>query len=326
MTMDARISRRLLGLGLASTALARPALAQPAWPQRPVRWVVPFAPGGNIDVMARLFAEPLSRELGQPVVVENRAGASGSVGADFVAKSAPDGYTILMGSVVNVINMGLYRNLTFDFAKDLAPVAMLYSVPSILLVRPDFPARSVAELVALAKRQPGVLNYGSAGSGSGMHLSTVLFAQSAGIELTHVPYRGAAQAQQDMLGGRIQMIFDNMSTALPMVRDGQARALGVTAASRVPQLPDVPTMAEAGVPVDLQVWGGAFAPSGTPAAILDRLASAFLKVGTMPALAERLRSLGSTSSVGERSDFTRFVASESLRLVELVKLSGASVD
>ncbi|MEO3472629.1 tripartite tricarboxylate transporter substrate binding protein [Roseomonas sp. CAU 1739] len=326
MTADIPMGRRRLGLGLAGVALARPALAQGGWPSRPIRWVVPFAPGGNIDVMARLYAEPLSRELGQPVVVENRAGAAGSIGADFVAKAAPDGYTILMGSVVNAINVGLYRNLTFDFVKDLAPVALLYSVPSILLVRPDFPARDVAELVAMARREPGALNYGSAGSGSGMHLSTVLFAQAAGIELTHVPYRGAAPAQQDLIAGRIQLIFDNMSTALPLVRDGQARALGVTAAARSPQMPDVPTMAEAGVPVDLLVWGGAFAPAATPPAILGRLSDAFLKVSSQGFLTERLRGLGSTSSVGDRTDFARFVGSETTRLVELVRLSGASVD
>ncbi|MBE9605591.1 tripartite tricarboxylate transporter substrate binding protein [Acetobacteraceae bacterium H6797] len=326
MNEKVTFGRRALGLGLAGLALARPALAQGNWPTRPIRWVVPFAPGGNIDVMARLYSEGLSRELGQAVVVENRAGAAGSLGADFVAKATPDGYTILMGSAVNAINVGLYKNLTFDFVKDLAPISLLYSVPSALLVRPDSPAKTVADLVAMAKAKPGALNYGSAGSGSGMHLSSVLFAQAAGIDVTHVPYRGAAPAQQDLMGGRIDFIFDNMSTAQQLVKDGQLRALGVTSSTRAPQLPDVPTMAEAGVPVDLMIWGGAFAPAATPAPILDRFSEAFRKISTDPTLAARLTTLGSSSTVEDRASFARFVPAETARLVQLVKLSGASVD
>jgi tripartite-type tricarboxylate transporter receptor subunit TctC len=305
--------------------LALPRLARAAWPERPIRFVAPFAPGGNVDVMARIYAEPLARELGVPVIVENRPGAASNIGTEAVIRAAPDGHTILLGSIANSINHTLYRNLTFDVGRDLAPIAPLYSIPNVLTVKADFPARSVAELIALAKARPGALNYGSPGSGTTIHLCGVLFARTAGVELTHVPYRGAAQAQTDLVAGRIEMIFDNLPIALPLLRDGRTRALAVTMDRRAPQLPEVPTMAEAGLPLEMLVWGGVFAPRGTPEDILDRLNAAIRKVGG-GVLADRLGELGNTPMEGDRQAFTRFFAAETARWADVVRASGAQVD
>lgn len=318
--------RRRTFLATGGAALAAPRIARAAWPDRPIRWIVPFAPGGNVDVMARLHADPLSRELGQPVVIENRSGAASNLGTEYVIRAAPDGNTILFGSIANAINQTLYRNLPFDVRRDLEPVLPLYSIPNVLTVTPGFPARNLAELIAYAKANPGAINYGSPGSGTTIHLTGVVFAQAAGIELTHVPYRGAAQAQQDLIAGRIQMIFDNLPIALPLLRDGRTRALAVTMDRRADQLPDVPTMAEAGLPLELMVWGGIFAPRGTPPEILDRLNTAFRKIGAEEALAAKLRDMGNFPPDGDRGHFAAFSNAEVERWGAVVKSSGAQVD
>jgi tripartite-type tricarboxylate transporter receptor subunit TctC len=316
--------RRTLLAG--GAVLATPRIARAAWPDRPIRWVVPFTPGGNVDVMARLHADPLSHELGQPVVIENRGGAASNLGTEYVIRAAPDGNTILFGSIANAINQTLYRNLSFDVRRDLEPVLPLYSIPNVLTVTPSFPARSLAELIAYAKANPGAINYGSPGSGTTIHLTGAIFAQAAGIELTHVPYRGAAQAQQDLIAGRIQMIFDNLPIALPLLRDGRTRALAVTMDHRADQLPDVPTMAEAGLPLELMVWGGIFAPRGTSPEILDRLHAAFRKIGAEPSLAAKLRDMGSFPPDGDRAHFAAFFNAEVERWGAVVRSSGAQVD
>ncbi len=318
------LRRALLAATLAAPFLPRSARA---WPDRPIRWIVPFPPGGNTDVMARLVAEPLAQRLATPVLIENRSGAASNIGTDYVAKSQPDGHTILLGSIANAINATLYRSLPFDFLRDLAPVARIYSIPNVLTVTPDLPVRSVAELIAYGRAHPGALNYGSPGSGTTMHLSGVMFARAADIEAVHVPYRGVAQAQNDLVAGRIQFIFDNLPVALPLLRDRRTRALAVTAQRRVAQLPGIPTMEEAGLPLEMQVWGGAFLPAATPAPIRDQLQAAFHAVLEAPALASRLADLGSAPDLDrDLGRFRAFMESEQRKWGEVVRLSGATID
>jgi tripartite-type tricarboxylate transporter receptor subunit TctC len=319
--------RRLIATPiLAATLLAAPRIARAAWPDRPIRLIVPFAAGGNPDVLGRLFAEPLGREIGQPFVVENRVGAASNIGTEAAVRAAPDGQTILLGSIANAINQTLYKNISYVFPRDLAPIAPLYSIPNVLTATPDLPFRGIAGLIAYARANPGRLNYGSSGSGTTPHLTGVLFAKAAGIELTHVVYRASASAQQDLMAGRIQLMFENLPVALPLLREGRTRGLAVTLPRRAAQLPDVPSFAEAGFPLELLVWGGLFAPSGTPVEILDRLNAAVAKVAAADPLASRLADLGSFPVNGDRAAFTAFVAAETIRWGEVVRASGAEVE
>ncbi len=251
--------------------------AQDRYPLRPLRIIVPFAPGGSTDIFARLVAERLTVSLGQPVVVENRAGASGNIGAEAVAKAAPDGYTLLMATTgVMAINNALFRNLAYDAAKDFEPVIFIASITNVLAVPNDLPAKNVAELVALAKRDPGKLTFASSGAGSSTHLSAELFKSMAGVDIVHVPFKGSGQALIDVVAGRVSMIFDNMPSALPHIKSGKLRALGVTGSRRSAALPEIPTIAEAGAGVQLSgyeslSWSGFAVPMGTPREAIGRL-------------------------------------------------------
>src|SRR5438105_90178 len=223
--------------------VAMPVLGQERYPSKPVRLIVPFAPGGSTDIFARLIADRLAAPLGQPVVVENRAGAAGNIGAEAVARAAPDGYTLLMATTgVMAINNALYRNMTYDAATDLAPVVFVASISNVLIVPPDLPAKSVAELIALAQTQPGRLSYGSAGAGTSTHMSAELFKSMSGTEILHVPYKGSGQALPDLMSGRISMMFENAPGAVPYIRAGKVRALAVTGLKRAAVLPEVPTI------------------------------------------------------------------------------------
>ncbi|WP_188899057.1 Bug family tripartite tricarboxylate transporter substrate binding protein [Caldovatus sediminis] len=281
---------------LAPAAAAAPAGAQPAatapWPARPVRMVVAYPAGGSTDITARLMAERLSRAWGQPVVVENRAGAAGTIGADSVAKSPPDGHTLLMAASPEIaIARSTQRNLPYDPVRDFAPVMLVGEVPFLLVVNPSVPARTLAELIALAKSQPGRLNYASFGIGTSSHLVGELFRTTAGVDITHVPYRGSAPAMTDLIAGQVQMAFDTIPAALPHVREGRLRAIAVATPERSPLAPDVPTFGEAGLPgFTGGTWIGLVAPAATPAPVVARIwqdADALMREGLAAALRDR---------------------------------------
>jgi len=247
--------------------------AQERYPSKGIRIIVPFAPGGSTDIFARLVAEKLATAFSESVVVENRAGAAGNIGADAVAKSPPDGYTLLMATTgVMAINNSLYKNMSYDAARDFEPVIFIASITNVLAVPNDLPAKSVTELIALAKKEPGKLTFASSGAGSSTHLSAELFKSMAGIDVVHIPFKGSGQALIDVVAGRVSMIFDNMPSALPHIKGGKLRALGVTGSRRSGALPDVPTIAEAGVPgYESLSWSGFAVPAGTPRDIVRRL-------------------------------------------------------
>ncbi len=263
----------LAGATLAVVQLSTVAHAQPAFPSRSINLIVPFAPGGSTDVIARVIAEAMRTSLGQSIIIDNRAGAGGSTGTAAIAKSAPDGYTIGMGTASTLaINPAVYRNLAYDVLKDLEPIAALAVVPNIMAIHPGQPAKDMAEFVALLKTQPGKLSYGSSGVGSVSHLMGEQFKMATGTDMAHVPYRGIGPALNDAVGGHIQVMFDNLPTTLPMVEAGKLRALGVSSAKRLPALPDVPTFAELKMDeLDWMAFFGLVAPAGTPPQIIKRL-------------------------------------------------------
>ena len=254
-------------------AAGMPLVHAQSFPSKPLRIGVPFAPGGSTDIVARILADKLAGPLGQPVVVENRAGAAGNIGAEAVAKSPPDGYTLLMATTgVMAINNSLYKNMTYDAAKDLEPVSFTTSITNVLAVPVDLPAKNVAELVALAKAQPGKLSFASSGAGSSTHLSAELFKSMANIEVLHIPYKGSGQALIDLMAGRVSMIFDNMPSALPYIRGGKLRGLGVTGSKRSAAMPELPTISESGISgYESLSWSGIAVPSGTPKDVVQRL-------------------------------------------------------
>ncbi|MBU8536809.1 Bug family tripartite tricarboxylate transporter substrate binding protein [Falsiroseomonas tokyonensis] len=314
--------RRLLAAGaagLASPALAPSALAQPAWPTRPIRLVVPFAAGGGTDVVARIYATKMSELLGQPMAVDNRGGAGGNVGIENVVRSLADGYSLLLSSNGPVaVNRFLYPGLPFDPLRDLAPVSLAFRIEQALVVRPGLPAASVAEFVSLARTRE--LHWGSGGTGSTLHLAGALFNLRAGVQLTHVPYRGSAPALADLLAGRIDAMFDSLPSCLPQIRAGQLRALALCAAARHPLLPGVPTMQEAGIDgYEAGTWGAVFAPRGTPEAILQRLSAATQQALADPATRDRLAAAGADAQSSTPQELDALLRADSARWGEVVR-------
>ena len=303
------------------------ALAQP-YPAKPVKIVVPFAAGGAVDILTRVLADKLAPALGQQVVVEPVVGAGGNIGSAAVAKAAPDGYTLLMATTgTHTINPGLYKSMPFDAVKDFAPITLVASVPNILVVHPDVPAKSVAELVALAKSQPGKMNFASFGHGTSNHLSGELFKSVAGVEVVHVPYKSAPQAVLEIVGGQVNFAFVNAPLALPQVRAGKLRALAVTGAKRSPAVPDLPTMAEAGLPeFVVESWYGLMAPAGTPEPVIRKVRDETLKVLARPDLVEAFAKQGADVVTSTPQEFARMVASEKARWAEVIRRSGAKID
>ena len=319
----------LAALAALAALLAAPApLSAQAYPDHLVRIVVPFPAGGSNDVIARLLAQKLSENTGAQFIIENRAGAGGNTGADSVAKSAPDGYTLLLAAPGPlVVNQTLYGKLNYDPDKDFAPVALIASVPIVLMVNPAVPANTVGELVALAKKDPGTINFASSGIGSTSHLAGELLKSMAQIDIVHVPYRGAAPAMNDLIAGHVPMLFDNMPAVLPQVQGGKVRALAVAGATRAAALPDVPTVAQSGVPgFEASAWFGLVAPAQTPAPVLARLTEEVAKALKSPDIVERFRELGADPGTVGGKAFGDFLAAETDKWAKVVRASGAKAE
>ncbi|HEY2817037.1 MAG TPA: tripartite tricarboxylate transporter substrate binding protein [Casimicrobiaceae bacterium] len=321
------MKRIAIAIGLALVTFCAASFAQ-TWPAKPIKWIVPFAPGGTTDILARTIGEKLTGALGQPVIIENKPGAGGGVGADFTAKSPPDGYTIMGGTIsTHAINASLYKTLPYDPVKDFVPITMIARVPNMLVINPEIPAKNVAELITLLKANPGKYSFASSGNGTSQHLSGELFKSMAGVDMQHIPYKGSPPALQDVVAGQVAMTFDNITTAWPLAKGGKLRALAVTTAKRSAIAPDIPTLSESGLAgYEVGSWQGVFAPAGTPPAIVARLNTEIVKIINLPEVKEKLIALGA-EPVGNSSDeFGATVKTEIVKWADVVKKSGAKVD
>jgi tripartite-type tricarboxylate transporter receptor subunit TctC len=325
--------RSIVCLGAAVLGAPQWLCAQGSWPTKPVRIIVPFTPGGTTDILARAMAPELGKAFGQTFIVENRAGAGGNLGADLVAKAAPDGYTLLMGTVgTQSINPSLYPHMPYDAAKDFVPITLIAGVPNVLVMNPAKAAANgitdVRSLIVYARAHPGQLNMASSGNGTSIHLAGELFKTMTGTYMVHFPYRGSGPALLDLIGGTMDLMFDNLPSALPQIKSGKLVALAVTSSTRSAALPDVPTVAEAG-PVkgfEASSWFGLLAPAGTPAEIVNRLQQESAKALGSAALKERLLSQGAVPGGTTPAEFGRFIATETKKWATVVKASGAKVD
>ena len=338
MNRPFRLMRRhllLLSLvctGLASVSVSTAVHAQAQWPSKPIRFVVPYPPGGPLDTIARLLAEKVKVSLGQPHVVENRPGAGGNIGVDLIAKAQPDGYSLVMGAVAtHAINPWLFAKIPYDAVKDFAPVALVASVPNVLVVNQDFAdknkIRTLADLVAYAQANPGKLNYGSGGAGSAGHLAGELLGARAQIKMVHIPYQGAAPAKLALLSGQSDFMFDNLASAAPLIKENKVVALAVTTSARAQMLPNVPTVEQSGIkPFDIGTWFGVFTTAGTPAAVLAKLHTAYAQALADPDVAKRLVDMGSNAKPLSSAQFAEMVKQELDKYKDLVKLSGAQVN
>ena len=327
----AALKRRAFVFATAAVAVSLAPLvtqAQPAFPTKPITIIVPFSAGGTTDILARVVGLYMGTDLGQPVVVDNRAGAGGNIGGQAAARATADGYTLFMGTVgTHAINQSLYKKMPFDPIKDFAPLSRVAMVPNLLVANPSQPYKNVKEMIAYAKAHPNKINFGSSGNGSSIHLSGELFKQMAGVDMQHVPYRGSAPAVSDLLGGQISVMFDNMPSAIPHVKGGKLRALAVTTAKRSPALPDVPTIAEAGVPgYEATSWFGLLAPASTPAPIVAKLNASILKALADPEVKKKLAEQGAEPFGEKPEQFAAFIQAETAKWGKVVKESGASLD
>jgi tripartite-type tricarboxylate transporter receptor subunit TctC len=297
------------------------------FPNKPIKIIVPFPAGGTVDFFARVISSKLSDALGQSVLVENRAGAGGNIAAEAVAKAAPDGYTLLMGSEIIAINTSLYSKIGYDPVKDLAPITLVGTVPNILIVHPSLPVNSVPELIALAKKSPGKISFASTGQGTSTHLSAELFKLMAQVDLLHVPYKGGPPAIADLISGQVNMMFINMPTGIPHVRSGKAKILAVSSIKRIPQLPDVPTVDQTGVKgFETAAWSGLYAPAGTPTDIINRINAEVVKILKQPSVREQLVAQGAEPVGDTPEEFSRFTLAEISKWAKIIKISGARVD
>lgn len=309
-------------------AVAGTAAAQAPFPARGARLVVPFPPGGPLDAVGRAIAQKLTEAWGQSVVVDNRPGAGGNIGADLVAKSPPDGYTIVMGALsTHAVNPSLYPSMPYDAVKDFAPITLVAVTPNVLVVNPSLPVNSVQELVAYAKARPGKLSFGSGSNGSAGHLAGELFKVDAGVDMVHIPFKGGAPATQALLAGDTQLMFDNLANAMPQVKAGKLRALAVTTAERSKLAPELPTMAEAGLPgFDISTWFGLLAPAGTPPDVIARWNADVTRILAAPDMRERLAAQGAEAAPTTPAGFGQFIRAELVKYARIVKASGAKVD
>src|SRR5215471_4676353 len=306
--------------------LAAPAHAQ-EWPQRQVTIVVPFGAGGSADLLARMLATHMQAKYGTPFVVENRAGAGGSTGTSYVAKAAPDGYTLLLGTVSSIaVNAALYSKLPFDVDRDLQPISQLVSFPNLLVVDPKLPVRDIPQLIAYLKANEGKINYGSSGLGTSSHLSVVMLARAIGTNMTHIPFRSTGEVVNSMLGGNIQLAIDSMTTIWPQAEAGQVRALGVSTPKRSASAPDVPAIGETVKGFESVAWQGLFAPAGTPKPIVEKLAAEARRIWNLPDVAKSLASVGAEPVVSTPDAFTAFARAERVKWAEVVKAAGVKID
>ena len=306
----------LVALGLTGTALAD-------YPERPVKLIVPFAPGGGADLTSRLISQRLPDLLGRQVVVENRAGGASNIGSEAVARAAPDGYTLLLGSLSTSVNASLFPRLSFNVLKDFEPVSLLATVPLMVVVHPSFPAQSIAELIAMAKAKPGALNYASGGLGSANHVAGELFKSMAGVQITHVPYKGGGPALADLLGGHVGLLISTVTSTHDLVKNGRLRALATTGARRSVVAPELPTVAEAGLPgYAVEAWYGVLAPAGTPRPIVDRLSGDLARILQSADGREALRAQGAEAVGGTPEEFARYLRAEVDKWAKMVKAQG----
>lgn len=322
-----KISRRRT-LGAAAALAVAPGLARAqAFPSKPVRLIVPYSAGGGADTTARLIAPKLQEALGQTIVVENKPGAGGMIGDEIVAKAVPDGHTLLIGAFAHAVNPALFPRMPFRTPEDFAPVSLLVTVPELMVITPSHPAKTVAELVALAKAEPGKLSYASSGNGSAQHLAVELFKMRTGTDIQHVPYKGGALAVADVAAGHVPFYFGNMSAALPQARGGRVRPLAVTSAARSPAAPEVPTLAEAGVPnCEISEWNALIAPAGTPPAVIARLYSEIAKIMRMDDMKAKFADLGADAIGSTPDELAAFLRAEMAKWAEVVKAANIKVE
>ncbi|HEY7674631.1 MAG TPA: tripartite tricarboxylate transporter substrate binding protein [Burkholderiales bacterium] len=320
------MSARIAFLAAALCVISGSAAAQ-AWPSKPVHYVVPFPPAGATDITARIMADKIGGPLGQPVIVENRPGAAGNVGTEYVARATPDGYTILQLTVAQSISQTLYKKLNYHLERDLAPVAMVALVPNVMEVNPSVPAKSVAEFIALAKSKPGKINFASSGSGTSIHMSAEMFMMLTGVKMLHVPYKGSGPALADLIGGQVDVMFDNLTSSIGFIRSGKLRALAITSATRYPELPNLPTMQEAGVPgYEATAWFGIVAPKGVPRDMVMRLNGEVNKALAQPDVREKLAQQGAVATPMTPEQFGAFIHNEVVKWGKVVQASGAKVE
>jgi tripartite-type tricarboxylate transporter receptor subunit TctC len=318
---------RPLGILMAAAALLAGAPAFAAdYPNKSVRWVVPYPPAGTTDILARLVGQYLSEHLGQTFVIENRAGGGNNIGTEFVARAAPDGYTLLLVNPANGINQSLYKNLKFDILTDIAPVAGIIRVPNVMEVNPNFPAKTVAEFIAYAKQHPGKVNMASSGTGTSVHMSGELFMAMTGIKMAHVPYRGAGPALTDLMAGTVDVIFDNLPSSIGHIQGGKLRAVAVTTDKRNAALPDVPTVAETVPGYEASAWFGIGVPKGTPTDVIEKLNKTVNQALKDEKMVARLAELGGTPMPGTPADFGKVMSDEVAKWKKVVDFSGATVE
>ena len=320
------ISIRSIAFAFAAALAAAGAAAQ-GYPNKPVKIIVPYPPGGPTDIVARVVAQKLSDQTGQQFVVDNRAGAGGNIGAEVVARSAPDGYTLLVATTAHAINRTLFKQMSYDLMKDFVPVSQLTAGPLVIVANPSLPAKNVRELIALAKSRPGELAFASSGPGQSTHLAAELFDTMAGIKMTHVPYKGSAPALTDVMGGQVALFFDTMLSAMPHVRSGKLKALAVTSAARSPAAPDIPTVAESGLPgYEAIAWNGLLAPAGTPREVVAKLNAEVKKALELPEIRDRFSAQGFAAAWSAPEKYADFLNAEVDKWGKVVKVSGATVD
>src|SRR5229473_7121996 len=325
MAVGGKLARalRLLPLAVLGIALVpwpAPAQTSDAWPSRPLRFILPFPPGGGTDILGRLIAERMTARLGQPVVTENRGGAGGNVGAEAAARSAPDGYTIVLVAPSLAISTSLYSKLSYDPVKDFAPISLVATVPNVMVTHPSVPAGTLAEFIRLAKTKPGEMNFGSGGSGTSNHLAGELFNIVAGVKLVHVPYKGVNLAMNDVLSGEVHLVVIGIPAAAPHIKAGKLRALALIAPQRSPALPDVPTIAEAGLPnFEVTTWYGVLAPAGTPRPIVARLNAALVKILSSPDMKDKLNAMGTDPVSSTPEEFAAYLRQETAKWGDVVR-------
>jgi tripartite-type tricarboxylate transporter receptor subunit TctC len=324
------LSRRRFSVLSSLAPLAAPGIsaAQTPWPSRPIRWIVNFPPAGAADILSRTLAEYFGSRLGQPIIVDNKPGAGGNLGADMVAKSAPDGYTLLMGTVgTHGINQSLYPKMPFDPIKDFAPITLVATTPNVLVLNPTLPVNSVPELVAYAKAHPGALSFGSGSNGSAGHLAGELFKTETGVNMVHIPYKGGAPALQALLAGDTQLMFDNLANSTPQLKAGKLKALAVTTAKRSALAPELPTLAETGLPgFDIYTWWGFMAPAGTPKEIIAKWNAEVTRILATPEMKAFFAQQGAEPAPTTPEQFAALIRSEIPKYAKIVKASGAKVD